>query len=141
MESSIHPDRTVPTLNWHAMKSRRTPPITYQLIIDVSQPLTCVVGRLGEFAFPAGRYVYTGSARRALEARVARHCSKGGKTLRWHIDYLLEAPGASVVEVVRSVRAECVLNKGVGGSVLIAGFGASDCRAGCGSHLKYLGRC
>ena len=113
----------------------------YQLVIDVIQPLTCVVGRHGEFAFPAGRYVYTGSARRAFEARVARHCTRGDKRLRWHIDYLLEAPGVSVVKVVRSGRAECVLNKGVGGSVLIAGFGASDCRAGCGAHLKYLGRC
>jgi len=141
MPSSIHPDRIVSALKWHAMKSRRTPPITYQLLIDVSQPLTCVVGRLGEFAFPAGRYVYTGSARRAFEARVARHCTRGGKTLRWHIDYLLEAPGVNVVEVIRSRRAECALNKAVDGSVLTAGFGASDCRAGCGSHLKYLGRC
>jgi hypothetical protein len=66
MPSSIHPDRIVSALKWHAMKSRRTPPITYQLLIDVSQPLTCVVGRLGEFAFPAGRYVYTGSGRPTL---------------------------------------------------------------------------
>ena len=123
------------------MKSCRNSPITYQLVIDVIQPLTCVVGRLGEFAFPAGRYVYTGSARHAFEARVVRHCTRGDKRLRWHIDYLLEAPGVSVVEVVRSRRGECALNKKTGGTVPVPHFGASDCRAGCGAHLKYLGRC
>ena len=122
------------------VKSPADQPVTYQLLIDVPRPLSCAIGRLGNFSFPAGRYVYTGSARRAFEARVARHCAKGGKTLRWHIDYLLETPGVSVVEVIRSRRAECALNKVVDGRVLVSGFGASDCRAGCGSHLKYLGR-
>jgi Uri superfamily endonuclease len=76
----------------------------------------------------------------APSKRAARHCAQGGKTLRWHIDHLLEAPGVSAVEVIRSRRAECALNKAVDGRVPVPGFGASDCRAGCGSHLKYLGR-
>jgi Uri superfamily endonuclease len=45
--------------------------ISYQLLIDVSQLLWCVIGRLGEFAFPAGRYVYTGSAKQHIDARIA----------------------------------------------------------------------
>jgi Uri superfamily endonuclease len=113
-------------------------PVTYQLEIDVAQPVRCAIGRLGEFDFPAGRYVYTGSAKRAFEARIARHLRRD-KTLRWHIDYLLAAPGVRVVGVVRSRRGECALNRAVRGSVPVPGFGASDCRAGCGAHLKRLG--
>ena len=59
--------------------------------------------------------------------------------MRWHIDYLLNAPGAEVTEVVRSHEAECALNGAGEGRIMVTGFGASDCRAGCGSHLKYLG--
>ena len=111
--------------------------ISYQLLIEVSQPLRCTIGRLGEFDFPAGRYVYTGSARRGLEARIARH-TRQKKALRWHIDYLLNAPGVGVIEVIRSRRSECALNRGVAGGIVAFGFGASDCRAGCGAHLKHL---
>jgi len=96
------------------------------------------IGRLGEFDFPAGDYVYTGSARRNLEARIARHLRRD-KRLRWHIDYLLMAPGVTVGAVRRSAVAECALNHATVGAVLLPGFGASDCRQGCGSHLKFLG--
>lgn len=111
--------------------------ISYQLLIDVPQPVRCVIGRLGVFAFPAGRYVYTGSAKRGIDARIARH-RRREKPLRWHIDYLLGAPGVRVVDVVRSRRGECASNRAVRGRVVASGFGASDCRAGCGAHLKYL---
>jgi Uri superfamily endonuclease len=112
---------------------------TYQLLIDVPRPVRVTIGSLGTFAFRAGRYLYTGSAKRHLDARIARHLRQE-KTLRWHIDYLLAAPGVRVVEVRRSRRSECALNRAAGGSIPVAGFGASDCRAGCGAHLRYLGR-
>lgn len=110
---------------------------TYQLIIEVPRRLLVTVGRLGKFEFPAGRYVYTGSAKRNLAARVARHVRRE-KALRWHIDFLLFAPGVRVVEVFTSRRGECALNRATGGRIPVPGFGASDCRAGCGSHLKFL---
>jgi Uri superfamily endonuclease len=112
--------------------------ITYQLFIDVARPVRVTIGRFGSFAFPAGRYVYTGSARHQIEARIARHLRRE-KTLRWHIDWLLAAPGVSVSGVHRDAREECVVNRATHGAILIPGFGASDCRAGCGSHLKFLG--
>ncbi len=115
-------------------------PVSYQLSIKVRRPVRVVVGRLGEFLFPAGNYVYSGSARRNFEARIARHL-RAEKTLRWHIDYLLAAPGVSVTAVRRSVRDECALNRSAGGMIVAAGFGASDCREGCGSHLRYIGTC
>ena len=112
--------------------------VTYQLLIRVEGDREVRVGRLGTFTFPAGRYVYTGSARRALEARVARHLSRT-KRLRWHIDYLLAAPGVAIESVRRFATPECAANQAVGGRVQVVGFGASDCRAGCGSHLRFLG--
>jgi Uri superfamily endonuclease len=112
--------------------------MSYQLLIDVSQPVRCAIGCLGEFDFPAGLYVYTGSARRNLDARIARHIRRE-KALRWHIDYLLTSQGVHVVEVVRSRRTECALNRASRGRIVAVGFGASDCRADCGAHLKYLG--
>jgi Uri superfamily endonuclease len=114
-------------------------PTAYQLSIRVARAARIRIGCLGEFSFPAGRYVYTGSARRNLEARIARHL-RSEKKMRWHIDWLLSAPGVEVVAVRRSTLGECTLNRRAGGQVLVAGFGASDCRAGCGSHLRYLGK-
>lgn len=111
---------------------------TYQLLIDVAAEIAIDVGRFGRCLFPAGRYVYTGSARRNFEARIARHL-RSEKTRRWHIDYLLMAPGVRVAAVKRSRRPECELNHATRGEVVVPGFGASDCRAGCGSHLKWQG--
>jgi Uri superfamily endonuclease len=111
--------------------------ISYQLVIEVSRPIRCRVGRLGIFDFPSGAYVYTGSASRGLEARIARH-KRSAKTLRWHVDYLLAAPGVRIREVVRSSTSECRLNQASKGRVIVPGFGASDCRTGCRAHLKYL---
>lgn len=113
--------------------------VSYQLTIEVARPLRCAIGRLGEFDFPAGRWLYTGSARRALDARIARHL-RAEKTLRWHIDYLLAQPGVTISRVVRSAVDECRLNQAAAGVVVVPGFGASDCCAGCGAHLRYLGR-
>lgn len=114
-------------------------PVSYQLKITVARTIRCRIGALGTCEFPAGNYVYTGSARRNLEARIARHLRRS-KPLRWHVDYLLAAPGVKIVEVLRSPVEECALNQAVEGKAPVAGFGSSDCTAGCGAHLKYLGR-
>lgn len=111
---------------------------TYQLFITLDRPCIVDVGRLGRFRFPAGQYVYTGSARRNLVARLRRHLART-KTLRWHIDYLLARPGARVECIQLSTASECRLNQQVSGELPVPGFGSSDCRAGCGSHLKFLG--
>jgi len=110
---------------------------TYQLLIEVAVPVCVRVGRLGIFDFPAGLYAYTGSALRNFEARVNRHLATN-KRLHWHIDYLLASPGVSVREVLRHGEAECVVNQRLAGEIPVKGFGASDCRAGCISHLKRL---
>ncbi len=111
---------------------------TYQLLIRIAEPTRVQVGRLGAFDFPAGRYVYTGSAKTNPEARIARHLS-ALKRMHWHIDYLLAAPGAGIAGTLRFEEPECVVNQLTEGRVLIPRFGAGDCRSGCISHLKFLG--
>ncbi len=111
---------------------------TYQLHIRLKQPCRLSVGKLGIFDFPAGQYIYTGSAVRTLEARIRRHMRKD-KKLHWHIDYLLASPYADIIRVVRFAMPECAINRQTRGKVLIPGFGAGDCRNQCVSHLKYIG--
>lgn len=119
------------------MKPTDAPSATvYQLDIVLAADSLIAVGRLGEFLFPAGRYVYTGSARRNLAARINRHLSRD-KRLRWHIDYLLMAELAEVVGVRLFEDGECAVNQATAGVIVAPGFGATDCRSGCGSHLKY----
>jgi len=113
-------------------------PHAYQLHIHLDRSITLAIGRLGTFVFPAGDYIYTGSARRNIEVRIARHLRKE-KKLRWHIDYLLASKHVSVTRVERFTCDECPLNQQVAGEIIAPGFGASDCRAGCGSHLKKTG--
>ncbi len=59
-----------------------------QLHLLIAKPARLKIGRLGVFLFPAGRYVYTGSALSGLNRRLARH-QRQEKRLHWHIDYLL----------------------------------------------------
>ena len=100
-------------------------PQAYQLHIHLQRPASIEVGKLGAFTFPAGRYIYTGSAKRNLEARIQRHLSKQ-KRLRWDIDYLLVHPDVQVHRVQRSTREECRLNQKTTGTIIVTGFGASD---------------
>ncbi len=102
------------------------------------------VGALGSFYFPAGWYLYTGSARRNLHSRVERHWHLK-KAVRWHIDYLSTAlysePVGAVVLPAEAGLSECELNRRIGrliaGQTTAPGFGSSDCREGCPSHLWF----
>ncbi|MBI4456583.1 MAG: GIY-YIG nuclease family protein [Acidobacteria bacterium] len=111
---------------------------SYQLHIDLEKKIRLNVGRLGTFFFPAGAYVYTGSGKRNIEARLRRHFS-ATKTTRWHIDYLLRHPRARILRARTFSEEECELNRETAGRIVVNGFGSSDCRGKCGSHLKYLG--
>lgn len=117
---------------------KKPEPQTYQLTIQVKKSVLVNVGKLGRFRFPAGFYIYTGSAKRGMQNRLARHLSKK-KKLRWHIDYLLADANVHVVEVDTFVESECSVNRQTVGEIIVKGFGAGDCRENCGSHLKYIG--
>lgn len=111
----------------------------YQVGVRATRTVTIRVGRLGLFRFPAGRYVYTGRAFRALPARIRRHVH-GGRRLHWHIDYLLAGPGVHVERVELAStdpEAECSVNQALAehSECVVPGFGSSDCSNGCGTHL------
>jgi len=112
----------------------------YQLLIRLDRDETITIGKLGTFRFPAGCYIYTGSAMNGIEARVRRHLSNQ-KRFHWHVDYLLER-GRVIRYAIRegSTRQECEMNARTlampGASVPVTGFGSSDCR--CLSHLVYF---
>jgi Uri superfamily endonuclease len=118
------------------------------LLLRLRSSAQIQVGKLGEFFFPAGWYVYSGSARRLMRHRLERHF-RGEKKTRWHIDYLTTSARADMIGAVMfdpeaAAEAECGLNRRVGALLglvqTVPGFGASDCRNGCGAHLWYTAK-
>jgi sugar fermentation stimulation protein A len=116
----------------------------YVFLLRLLEPADVRVGALGEHHFPAGWYLYTGSARRNLHGRVSRHWSLK-PALHWHFDHLTTVlssePVGAVVVPLDAGLDECELNRRVGALVgrraPVRGFGASDCRADCPAHLWF----
>ena len=114
----------------------------YALIVNLEKDMRLTIGRRGSFAFPAGFYLYAGSALNGLESRVRRHLRRDGdKKRHWHIDYLTAiAPVCQVWWAADGQRRECEWAGRVqewGGRIVAPGFGSSDCR--CPAHLLFLG--
>lgn len=110
---------------------------TYALLLALDEVATIAVGKLGTFLFPAGYYLYIGSAGGGLFHRLRRHLEQR-KGLRWHIDYLRQ--WADVIEVwylPSEESMECSWAQAAAAmpraQIPIPGFGSSDCR--CCSHL------
>jgi Uri superfamily endonuclease len=112
--------------------------VTYRLYIRIPRRAVIEPGRLGRHVLERGWYVYTGSARRAMAARLRHHLAGNGKC-HWHIDWLLRSALGEVEHVSLDTRGECEVNRAMPGTVPIPRFGATDCRHRCGSHLLWLG--
>lgn len=112
--------------------------ISYTIFITLKEDAIIRIGQLGTFMFPKGDYAYTGSARKNIQRRIARHYRRERKKLRWHIDFLLNHHAVRIIRVEISDLEECVLNQSINGEIIIPGFGASDCKYHCRSHLKRL---
>ncbi len=119
-------------------------PGSYCLVVWLETDANMTIGRLGTFDFPAGIYLYFGSALGpgGVAARVARH-RRVEKRCHWHIDYLLEQ--AAIVEVwtvLSNERLECRWAAAArcqpGAGIAVPRFGASDCR--CPGHLVGINR-
>lgn len=115
---------------------------SYALIINLEKDARLTIGRRGSFAFPAGLYLYAGSALNGLESRVRRHLrQEPAKKRHWHIDYLTAiAPVCQVWWAADQQRRECAwagIVRESGGRIVAPGFGSSDCR--CPAHLFSLG--
>lgn len=117
---------------------------SYLLLLELAEPQTVTVGRLGNLDFCAGLYLYAGSARGpgGLAARLGHHL-KPSKRCHWHIDYLrLKAPVAAVWAgwgPATCCPSECRLvarlNRYAPLYPPYKGFGSSDCT--CYSHLLH----
>lgn len=114
-------------------------PGTYALILTLPSLHTLTIGKLGTFCFPAGHYLYTGSALGpgGLAARLARHC-RIDKKKHWHIDYLRSVGRLEQVwSWIGAEPAECQWAAAAlrlpGAKIPAPRFGASDCR--CPAHL------
>lgn len=118
----------------------------YVLLIRLTAVTSLRIGALGFFDLSPGWYLYTGSARRNLPQRLARHFAPD-KPPRWHIDTLTATPNAHTQGAIvhpGGGLSECELNRAVG---KLAGerwpvprFGAGDCRRCCPAHLAYSPR-
>jgi Uri superfamily endonuclease len=121
-------------------------PGVYILDLEFPQPLFLQIGKLGEFDFPVGQYLYVGSAQGpgGLRARLGRHLLGSGRR-RWHIDWLMQV---TLIKgfyfLATGEQLECswcqTLLHLQGAEIPAPGFGASDCRnkpAPCAAHLLY----
>ena len=105
---------------------------SYILVVFLEKDKRIKIGKLGEFLFKKGFYLYVGSAKGGIAKRVNRYFNL--KRVKWHIDYL--------VREGKSVGVFCVRNKEEKelSHILrkyreepIKGFGSSD--KNCFSHL------
>lgn len=120
----------------------------YALVLRLDGPTELVFGRghsRQSAPLEAGWYVYVGSAHGpgGLRARTDRH-RRRSRVAHWHVDALLAR--AELVEIwfaeVAADREHAWaqrLARQPGAAIPVRGFGARDCRQGCGSHLVFLG--
>ncbi len=110
---------------------------TYQIYINLYKVTKIKVGKLGICYFPSGIYIYTGSAKKNMKQRITRHLSNK-KNKHWHIDYLLLNKNSNIFKIEKYSTNECIINKKTKGKIVVRGFGSSDCKRGCLSHLKLI---
>jgi len=95
---------------------------------------------LGKVFFKKGNYIYIGSAKACLEARLRRHLKKDKKSF-WHIDYLLKNRRTQISKIwviLESIECEIteVFYRNTLTEIVRKGFGSSDCK--CETHLFYI---
>jgi sugar fermentation stimulation protein A len=110
---------------------------SYLLLIQLRRESALKAGRLPECVFPAGYYLYVGSALRSLSSRLARH-RRREKKIHWHIDHLTAQANHILPLAIRSSeRQECAIAEALS-SIMQPGqreFGSSDCS--CPTHLFF----
>ena len=118
---------------------------TYALILKLSAGRRIQVGKLGAFHFPAGHYIYVGSAfgPGGFAGRLGRHVApvKPDSRLHWHVDYLRRwAPVSEIWLAEHTTPREhdwaAIAGRLPGSDLPAHRFGASDCR--CRSHLFHF---
>jgi Uri superfamily endonuclease len=136
----------MPTMVASVIQAIPREPGSYLLWLHLPQPQGLSVGKLGFFNFPAGHYIYLGSAcgPGGLQARLGRHL-RGSGQLHWHIDHLRAAAqvrGFGYAVSATHSSKECDWSQQLAAlpdaSLPASGFGASDCRSKCAAHLVHF---
>ena len=122
---------------WNYLKREVEDRGSYLLLMRLRRKLPLRAGRLPRTVFPAGYYLYVGSAMRGLSSRLARH-RRQQKKPHWHIDHLTAQASHILPLAIRSSeRQECEIAEALS-LIMEAGqrqFGSSDC--GCATHLFF----
>lgn len=121
----------------------------YALFMTVLAPVRLTIGALGAADFPAGLYVYSGSALGpgGIRARLGRHLRGDGK-IHWHIDFVrrhVHIKGFCYTVIpehqagASKHRLECQWSQTLANfsqvHIPVPRFGASDCPSTCLAHL------
>jgi len=121
LEKSINPEHTL-----------------YAIFFQLENKVTIQIGKLTTHTFDKGKYIYVGSAKKNIAARVNRHI-RLEKPSRWHFDYLRPYGEVTKVKTYEGKLGECgladLLMKEFAASTPVKKFGSSDCR--CYSHLLF----
>ncbi len=107
----------------------------YIIVLHTSRDIHVSIGSKGNLFFPAGYYLYVGSAKANLTKRIERHKRKR-KQKHWHIDYFREhCEFVAALPIRTSADLECPIADSIKeiSEWTIPGFGCSDCH--CQSHL------
>ena len=129
--------RKILKIPWNYLKREVKDRGSYLLIVKLTKRTAIKAGHLPESIFPAGYYLYVGSAMSGLSSRLARHRCKN-KKVHWHIDYLIaQADHVLPLPIRSSKRLECEIAGALSSIKQIGqrGFGSSDCE--CATHLFF----
>ena len=118
----------------------------YVLVIDLNRGLSFHLKSLGNLSFEKGTWLYIGSAMGIgstnLENRIRRHF-RSEKTIYWHIDHLLNSDSSIRLAVwsESSSPKECEIARSIEKMENVSpgprGFGSSDCKQKCRTHLYH----
>lgn len=107
----------------------------YMIVLHLPDESDIEIGAKGRIYFARGYYVYVGSAKKHLAARLARHKRKR-KKMHWHIDYLRKYAEVTAVIPIRTaddLEHDLAAAVGMIAQWQIQRFGCTDCS--CPSHL------
>ena len=122
-------------IRWELAEKENHDSGCYVILLEFPETKTMDIGSLKDQTFKAGWYVYCGSAKKNLSARVQRHL-RIRKGMHWHLDYLRKEAG-KVVGI--PFRTQDEIEHDLAKDLMkladwkITDFGCSDCN--CESHL------